>query len=388
LSKFGHSGQVMITQLRLSRPVAAALAPAAVYLAVRLTGLLMLVVFGEFHDEKLENLLRSWDGNWYLTIAENGYEQVPEEFIDAFGNHTTHTAMAFFPGFPFILRGVATVTGTSQFAAALILNLAAGIAAAYAIARIGRRVAGGRGLVLVALWAGAPMAITLSMTYTEALFTAFAAWALVSVLERHWVEAGCYALGAGLIRPTATVIVGVVCLAALLALRTERRWEVVVGGLLAPLGLLGYWAYVAGRTGKLGGWWQIQREGWNSQFDWGVSSFTFATRILADGQVVMDLLIVLILLGAIALTAVSAFNGRVPWPLVLYGAGIVAVTIGSDGMMASKPRMLVPAFVLLIPIAVALAGRSRVTMVAWTVTFVLFGSWFSAYSLTAWHYTI
>lgn len=378
----------MITQLRLSRPVTAALAPAAVYLAVRLTGLLVLVVFAEFHDEKLKDVLRAWDGNWYLTIAENGYEQVPEEFVDAFGNHTPHTAMAFFPGFPFILRAVAAATGTSLFAAALILNVAAGIAAAHAIARIGRRVAGGHGLLLVALWAGAPMAITLSMTYTEALFTAFAAWALVSVLERHWVEAGCYAIGAGLIRPTATVLVGVVCLAALVALRTERRWEVVVGGLLAPLGLLGYWGYVAAQTGKLGGWWQIQREGWNSQFDWGVSSFTFATRILADGQVVMDLLIVLILLGALALTAVSALSGRVPWPLVLYGAGIMAVTIGSDGMMASKPRMLVPAFVLLIPIAVALAGRSRVTKGAWTVAFVLFGSWFSAYSLTAWHYTI
>ncbi|MGH3864426.1 hypothetical protein [Actinokineospora sp.] len=378
----------MITQLRLSRPVAAALAPAAVYLAVRLAGLLMLVVFAEFHDEKLQTLLRSWDGNWYLIIAENGYEQVPKDFVDAFGNHTANTAMAFFPGFPFILRTVAAATGTSLFAAALIINLAAGIAAAYAIARIGRRLAGGRGLLLVALWAGAPMAITLSMTYTEALFTAFAAWALVSVVERQWVEAGCYAIGAGLIRPTATVLVGVVCLAALVALRSSRRWEAVVGGLLAPLGLLGYWGYVAAQTGKLGGWWQIQREGWNSQFDWGVSSFTFATRILADGQVVMDLLIVLILLGAVALTAVSAFSRTVPWPLVLYGAGIVVLTLGSDGMMASKPRMLVPAFVLLIPIAVALAGRSRVTMVAWTTTFVLFGSWFSAYSLTAWHYTI
>lgn len=141
------------------------------------------------------------------------------------------------------------------------------------------------------------MAVTLSMTYTEALFTAFAAWALVSVLERHWVEAGCCAVAAGLVRPTATVLVAVVCLAALAALRSERRWEVVVGGLLAPLGLLGYWGYVALRTGKVGGWWQIQREGWNSRFDWGVSSFEFATRILADGKVGMDLLIVLILLG-------------------------------------------------------------------------------------------
>lgn len=382
----GHIGQVMITQLRLPRPVVAALAPAAVYLGVRLTGLLLLVVFAETHGEKLETLLRSWDGNWYLAIAEHGYENVPKSFVDAFGNHTAHTAMAFFPGFPFVLRAVAAATGTSLFAAGLLVNVAAGVAAAYAIARIGRRVGGG--LLLVALWAGAPMAVALSMTYTEALFTAFAAWALVSVLERQWVEAGCYAVGAGLIRPTATVVVGVVCLAALVALRSERRWEAVVGALLAPLGLLGYWGYVAARTGKLGGWWQIQREGWNSQFDWGVSSVSFAARILADGKVVMDLLIVLILLGAVALTAVSALSGRVPWPLVAYGAGIVAVTIGSDGMMASKPRMLVPAFVLLIPLAVWLAGRSRVTAVAWTVTFVLFGSWFSAYSLTAWDYTI
>ncbi|MEV7095622.1 hypothetical protein AB0M80_22520 [Amycolatopsis sp. NPDC051045] len=64
------------------------------------------------------------------------------------------------------------------------------------------------------------------MPYSEALFRALAAWALVGVLERNWIMAG-------LVRPTAAALVLAVGLAALVAVIQRRDgWRLWVGGLL------------------------------------------------------------------------------------------------------------------------------------------------------------
>ena len=72
--------------------------------------------------------------------------------------------------------------------------------AAYGLTRLGELVPGGSrraGLLLVGLFAAAPMGVVLSMTYTEALFCALTAWALVGVLRRQWVLAGAVHAGGG-----------------------------------------------------------------------------------------------------------------------------------------------------------------------------------------------
>ena len=54
--------------------------------------------------------------------------------------------------------------------------------AAYGLVRLAELMPGGSrraGLLLVALFAAAPMGVVLSMAYTEALFCALAVWALV-----------------------------------------------------------------------------------------------------------------------------------------------------------------------------------------------------------------
>jgi hypothetical protein len=103
--------------------------------------------------------------------------------------------MAFFPLYPSFTALVSGLPAVSTVAAALIVALGAGIAAACALLRIGRILdpRPGVGLVLVALWAGAPMAIVLTMPYTEGL----AAWALVGVLEQKWWLAGACIVFAG-----------------------------------------------------------------------------------------------------------------------------------------------------------------------------------------------
>ena len=77
------------------RRVAAALAPAGVYLAVRLVG---VVVLGWMAGgRELVDVLSSWDGNWLLAIAQYGYANVPTDHLDAFGRHSPVTPLGFFP---------------------------------------------------------------------------------------------------------------------------------------------------------------------------------------------------------------------------------------------------------------------------------------------------
>jgi hypothetical protein len=276
------------------RRVLHALAPAGIYVAVRLVGVAVLGLMAGFG--RLPTALNAWDGTWMVAIARYGYD-VPDDMLDAFGNHTPDTAKAFFPGYPALVATTGWLTGGNLILAGLVVSLVAGIVAAYGLTRLGELVPGGSrraGLLLVGLFAAAPMGVVLSMTYTEALFCAFTAWALVGVLRRQWVAAGACTLAAGLVRPTATALIAAVGLAALVAVIKHRDgWRPWVGGILAPCGVLGYLAYVALATGQLDGWSRIQRAGWSSYLDGGVSTAAFTGDALADGSEVYDLAIVL-----------------------------------------------------------------------------------------------
>ncbi|MET0236060.1 MAG: hypothetical protein ABW224_15555, partial [Kibdelosporangium sp.] len=238
------------------RRVALVLSPALVYLAVRELSLLVLSWMSFQTRFPMGEALTSWDADWYLGIAAGGYDSVPATLVDAYNHRSAETPLAFFPGYPKLINYLAAPFGggeIARLAAAFTITIVAGVFCAYALARIGRRIPDGShrvGLILVALFAAAPMSIVLTMPYSEALFCALAAWALVGVLERNWIIAGLACAAAGLVRPTSAALVLAVGLAALVAVIKRRDgWRPWVGGLLAPLGLLGYLGWVATQTG-------------------------------------------------------------------------------------------------------------------------------------------
>lgn len=360
-----------------------------VYLMVRDAGYLVLLILADYHDRSIVGLLTSWDGDWYLAIAQHGFDGVPDTHLDAAGNHTAVTPYGFFPAFPWLVRAVST-TGTSMAWSGLIVSFLAGMAAAVAIFRIGRLIGGNDrvGLVLVALWGAAPMSMVLSMSYTEALFTAFAAWALVGVLEQRWYLAGLCSVAAGLTRSTAVVVIAVVGVAALVAVWQNRnRWHALACAVICPLGLLGWWGYVATKTGSLTGWFDIQREGWFTRFDGGAQTLEFVRDTLVSGKSLFESVVVLTLLTAVALAVLCGLN-RLPWPLVAYGAGVVVLVIGTAGLTYLKGRFLLPGFTLLIPVALGLANRQPRTMIAGVCAYTLVFAWFNAYALTGWQLAV
>ena len=126
-------------------------------------------------------------------------------------------------------------------------------------------------------------------------------------------------------RPTGSSLVAAVGLAALAAVIQRRGgWRPWVAGALAAAGALGYVGYVAARTGVLGGWFVIQREGWGWHLDGGAATARWVAEVLTSSGNVFDLLTVLSLAGSIALFVVAVAI-RMPWPLLVYG-GLVLVT--------------------------------------------------------------
>ena len=372
------------------RRVLRALAPAALFLGVREAGLIVLSLMATANDTTSAAALRSWDGQWFLAIAAGGYDNVPPGLVDAFGNRTADTPLAFFPGYPTVV-GWFYELGFPLVASALAVTVACGVVCAYGLVRLGALVRGGSrrtGLILVALFAASPMAIVLSMAYSEAMFCAAAVWALVFVLERNWVGAGLATAAAGLVRPTAAALILAVGLAALVAVLARRDgWRPWVGGALAPAGLVGYLAWVGSRTGEWNGWFTLQSQGWDSEFDGGVATVKFSFQVLGDARSVLEVTTVGFIVVALALLVIG-WRRRLEWPLLVYAAGVLAMDLCSNGLMNSKARLMVPAVTLLIPVAMALAKRKTSTMVTALCGMALFGSWFGAYSITAWGYAI
>jgi hypothetical protein len=373
------------TRHRKPRPYLQAV---AVYVAVRALGVAVLALMAGHADLPLLDRLTAWDGVWYTRLADVNYVGMTGT-LDAAGGAFPEAPYAFFPLYPAFTHLISMLPGVSTIAAGLLLSLGAGIATAGALVRIGRLVAPERphtGLILTALFAGAPMGIVLSMTYTESMFCALAAWALVAVLERQWLLAAACCFFAGLTRSTATVLIVVVVAAAVIEVwRGRDRRAALLCAVVAPLGLAGYWAAVAAGTGM--SWQAIELRGWDTRFDGGQEAIAWVTRLLLSRGSVMETTTVGLVLGAVVLAVLGA--RRMPWPLALYGAGVVALVVCTAGLPFIKARLLLPAmFVLLIPVAVGLANRRPKTAAAVVVGLVLVGAWVSGHSLTAWQYAI
>jgi hypothetical protein len=148
-----------------------------------------------------------------------------------------------------------------------------------------------------------------------------------------------------------------------------------------------YLLWVAGRTGALDGWFQVQTAGWGTTFDGGRQSLLFVRDALHAGDGWIEVSVAWLLIAAV-LAAGLALARRVWAPLAVYGVLVLVLVIGQSGFYHSKVRLLVPAILILVPAAVALARARMSTAVLALTVYAAFGLWFGAYMLTVWHYAI
>ena len=210
------------------------LGPAATFVAIRVAfwlGAAATLIWAPAPDRRLigsaygpasDFLFRTfaqWDARWFLQIAEHGYEEVPQ-------------AAAFFPVYPAAAHALAWLTG-STLVAGVLISLAAGAAAAWALAEIARPILGARGANDVVLYLALyPVGFVLTALYSDGLFLALAAGSFLAATRGKAVTAGV--LG-GL--ATGTRLLGLALLPALVVLLWRGRDPRSLAR-LAPLALL------------------------------------------------------------------------------------------------------------------------------------------------------
>lgn len=336
----------------------------------------------------LRDRLLAWDGGWYVRVADP-HEGYPTGYTYNEAGELVANGLAFFPGYPMLVRLLHRASGLDLGDAALVVAWCAAAAAAVAVYALGTRLHGARaGAVLCVLFCAQPMSVVLSMAYSEGLFVALAAAALLAAYRGYWLVAGALGLAAGLTRPTAVALAAALVVAAGIEIRRGGwRWRPVAGATLGLAGVPAYLAWVGLRVGDWGAWFAIQTAGWGSTFDGGVTTMGFVGDALRAGEGWVQVSVALLLLVAVA-AAVAAVVTRVWPPLVVYGLVAAVLVLGQGGYYHSKPRLLVPVLVLLVPPAVALARARLRTAVPVLVGYSFFGFWYGAHLLTVWRYAI
>ncbi|MFF0445489.1 glycosyltransferase family 39 protein [Streptomyces sp. NPDC004609] len=350
------------------RPV---LLPLAVFAGIRALCLAVLAGWAYASDRSARELLSMrWDSLWYVRVVEHGYD-----FTLTAPDGRVLSDMAFFPLLPWLERTVTALTSLGPADAGLLISAVASMAAAWGIFRLVEHFYGSRtALFTVALWAALPVSIVQSMAYSESLFVALSAWALyAATVRRNWPLAGLLASLAGLTRPVGLAVTAAVWVAAALAWRelaepgasghSAARKRILLGAALAPLGAAGYILWVGQRTGSLLGYLDVQGA-WGNGFDGGLAFARFTGGLITGPTPFAGVALLVGVLLLLRLCWACVRQGQ-PLPWLVYGGIVVALALCSSGYFGSKPRLLMPAFPLLVPLAAALA-RTRAAA-AWAV---------------------
>jgi hypothetical protein len=338
-------------------------------------------------DTTVGTRLLSWDSGWFIRVARDGYPRGP---ISGPGAGGDVGGLAFFPGYPLLVRYLHEATRLNVEAAALGVSWVAAAVACVLLFALGRRLYNTRmATALVVLFCAQPMSVVLSMGYSEGLFVAFVTGALLSAHRRSWLSAGLLGLAAALTRPTGAALAVALAVVALIEVRENRadRWRAVAAAVPALLGVPAYLWWVGQRAGSWHAWFDIQTAGWGTTFDFGAGALRFVLDALRRGEGWVEVSVALLLIAAVG-AAVVAVTRQVWPPLLVYGLLALALAVGQSGFYHSKPRLLVPALVILVPAAAALARARTRTAVLVLTGYALFGLWYGAYLITVWRFAI
>lgn len=235
---------------------------------VLLVGYLAVVTFGivpgterfRVSDSAVENLLARWDAQWYLTIAQLGYQWN--------GNVEQEQNVVFFPAYPAAMRVVGPVVGDQYLLAGLLLSLAAFLLALMYLYRLARQfVSVERARAAVWLVAAYPFAVYYSAPYTESFYLLGAVATFFHVSRAEYWRAAGWGVFLALCRPNGFFIALPVALIVARQVWVEKRISAAaVAACMAPgVGVLAYTLFLYATFGD-GLAWMKGQAAWGRVF--------------------------------------------------------------------------------------------------------------------------
>ncbi|MGZ8651205.1 MAG: mannosyltransferase family protein [Actinomycetota bacterium] len=316
------------------------------------------------------DVLARWDGGWYLSIVRDGYPS----FVPPGSGVAAQSSLAFFPGYPLVVRAVSGPLGLSPVFVGCAVSLVAGLGAAVALwhlaVRLTDETTADRTVVLFAFL---PSAFVMSMIYADALFLFLAACCLIALLDERWVRAGALAAAAGFVRPTAVALCLACAWGAFVAIRRGGSLRALAAPALAPWGALLYLGYTWIHTGDALAFFKVESRGWGNRLDIGAANTRAVLRHLGEPRLTFFVTVLAVVVGGLAIGLWLLVRWHAPGVVVVYVSVVMGLSVlGSNPV--SVPRFLIAAFPLLIPLAGRLSPRA--TMAVAATSGVLMGTLF------------
>lgn len=283
-------------------------------------------------DRPILRSLTSFDAVYYLGIASEGYHLEPVV-------RDTFPDWVFFPLHPLLVRTVAVVIPDLAIAGVLVANAALLAALVLVFVLSERHLGRERALLATGLVALGPGAVAFGMAYTDSLFLALAAGAVLAGERRRWLLMGVAFGLLVLCRPAGLLMAFPLGWLAWTNARTDvRAWLPLA---LGPLALAGFMAYQAAVLGDPLAFvhgqqlWELPRAGEEAPPGWvsGTGS-TLPISVLLFG----------VLLGAVGLVPLLRFD-RVPVQHILVAVVAIA-SVFIAGRIQSDARYLAVAWPL------------------------------------------
>ncbi|MBV9661177.1 MAG: hypothetical protein JO337_08475 [Acidimicrobiales bacterium] len=338
-------------------PLAQLWRPVAVLVAARLV---MGAGMWAYQHVTHQYPINHWDGGWYVLAAQHGWPHHVKTGLGDAGQDT----LAFFPGFPTVIRVVHFALPLSWLRAgevAAFLTQVAMVAGMWLLARDvwGDEVADRTSVVLCFF----PAAFVFAIMYSESMLMAASAFCLLALRRQKWLLAGALAAVA-----TATRLVGiavVVCCAweAFQAVRKGRKWRALLSVPLGAAGVVGWFAYLWASTGDAKAWLDTERNGWAQH-----------TSLLAIPRLVKSVLhthpadpnqvLALAGTGLGIILLVTLVVSRAPIMLSLYSLAVLVISATSVNPSGIRFRFVMTAFPLLMVVAYRLKDAAFSVVVA------------------------
>ena len=373
--------------------------PACLRLISMLGQLAVLAVVNVGSGTSTWSRLDAWDGRFYEAISAQGYTGT----ISGAPHHlSAGSGYAFFPLFPSLSAVLRVVMFIPPAASIVVVAWISSTAAGIVTYRLVRELAHSRrtGYIAVLLLGALPMSISLMMGYAESTYCLLAALALLYTAKGSPRRVAVVVMLAGLSRPTGIIL----CALVPLADRQRRRSAISDISDLEPrrarnirdLALLTafsasspflYFGYVWTKTRQPFGWFRVESDGWGTHFDFGRSAWHFIATSVHQPTGLVDCVTVVVVLGYVVIPGYYAI--RRSWlPLMWVVIMSVIMVLGSTNFWHSRPRLLIAAFPIVVPLAISLAKRSNIFVASALITTCGIAFWFGAYMLAVWPYAI